>query len=104
MLTFGSRLASALGFVLHRHERNQNVNTHIGIATVLWDQTIKSLCMFVLMFVLIFLMVSDFRFHWLACKHEDRCKVCLENLIKIYSKIHQKFFQIASKKLPKVEK
>ena len=43
----------------------------------------------------------DFRFHWLACKHEDRCKVCLENLIKIYSKIHQKLFQIASKKLPK---
>ena len=55
MLTFGSRLASALGFVLRRHERHPNVSTHIGIAAVLWDQTIKSVC--AVMFVLICSMV-----------------------------------------------
>ena len=57
MLTFGARLASAFGFVLRKHDRDPNVSTHIRIAAVLLDQTIKSLCMFVLMFVLIVLMV-----------------------------------------------
>ena len=46
-----------LGFVLRKHDRDPNVSSHIRIAAVLWDQTIKSLCMFVLMFVLIVLMV-----------------------------------------------
>ena len=43
--------------VLRRHDRDPNVSTHIRIAAVLWDQTIKSLCVFVLMFVLSFLML-----------------------------------------------
>ena len=37
--------------VLRRHDRDPNVSTHIRIAAVLWDQAIKSLCLFVLMFV-----------------------------------------------------
>ena len=45
-----------LGFVLRRHYRDPNVSTHIRIAAVLWDQTIESFRVFVLMFVL-FLMV-----------------------------------------------
>ena len=44
MLTFGARLGSAFGFVLRKHDRDPNVSTHIRIAAVLWDQTIKSLC------------------------------------------------------------
>ena len=55
MLTFGSGLGSALGFVLRRHERHPNVSTHIGIAAVLWDETIISVC--AVMFVLICSMV-----------------------------------------------
>ena len=40
-----------LGFVLGRHDRDPNVSTHIRIAALLWDQTIKGLCVFVLMCV-----------------------------------------------------
>ena len=57
MLTFGSRLGSAFGFLLRRHDRDPNVSTHIRIAAVLLEDDIKSVCMFVFMFVL-FLMVG----------------------------------------------
>ena len=50
-------LVSAFGFLLRRHDRDPNVSTHIRIAAVLWEHAIKSLCVFVLMFVLFFLMV-----------------------------------------------
>ena len=33
------------------HDRDPNVSTHIRIVVVLWDQTIKGLCVFVLMCV-----------------------------------------------------
>ena len=33
-----------LGSVLGRHDRDPNMSTHIRIAAVLWDETIKSLC------------------------------------------------------------
>ena len=33
-----------LGSVLSRHDRDPKVSTHIRIAAVLWDETIKSLC------------------------------------------------------------
>ena len=45
-------LVSAFGFLLRRHDRDPNVSTHIRIASVLWEHAIKSVCMFVLMFVL----------------------------------------------------
>ena len=32
------------GFVLRRNYRDPNVSTHIRIAAVLWDETIKGLC------------------------------------------------------------
>ena len=52
-------MGSRLGFVLRRHDRDPNVSSHIRIPAVLWDKSIKSwcVCVLVLMFVLIFLMV-----------------------------------------------
>ena len=34
-----------LGSVLSRHDRDPKMSTHIRIAAVLWDETIKSLCL-----------------------------------------------------------
>ena len=40
-----------LGSVLGRHDRDPNVSSHIRIVAVLWEQTIRSVCVCVCVYV-----------------------------------------------------